>query len=116
MSTQTETQVVNIHQKVPYDVYIGRKWDTKMHYGNPFTHMSSNMPGIVKVESREDAVRCFGDWLLGIAFQDVDPERRQWIISNLPGLRGKVLGCFCHPKACHGHVYKQILDAKYEGQ
>ncbi|MBV8614194.1 MAG: DUF4326 domain-containing protein [Acetobacteraceae bacterium] len=26
------------------------------------------------------------------------------LLSRLPTLRGKVLGCWCHPEQCHGHV------------
>lgn len=70
-----------------YDVYIGRpgKW------GNPFT--------INEVHPREQAIAQFARW----ARDSLDP-RAIWIRENVAKLRGKVLGCWCAPKACHGDV------------
>jgi hypothetical protein len=30
--------------------------------------------------------------------------------ARMPALRGKVLGCWCHPHECHGHVIAEIVD------
>lgn len=32
------------------------------------------------------------------------------LMSELPELRGKELGCWCHPKPCHGHILLKLLD------
>ncbi len=65
-----------------YDVYIGRssKW------GNPFI--------IGKDGSREEVIQKYDVWL------DTQPE----LLAALSELKNKVLGCWCHPKACHGDV------------
>lgn len=33
---------------------------------------------------------------------------------DLSLLRGKTLGCWCHPEACHGHVLKRLVDEKFQ--
>jgi hypothetical protein len=77
-----------VHCKQKHDVYIGRpsKW------GNPFSHK----PSMAKymVATREEAIEKYRIWIQS------QPE----LLSALPELRGKVLGCWCKPKACHGDV------------
>ena len=29
---------------------------------------------------------------------------------RLPVLRGKVLGCWCHPEPCHGHLIAEVVN------
>ena len=79
------TTVVNSSN--PYDIYIGRpsKW------GNPF------VPG-------RDGTRA-----------EVLDKYRGHVLSNpdlmeaLPELEGKILGCWCVPKPCHGDVLIELL-------
>lgn len=43
-------------------------------------------------------------------------QYRQYILSNkelmqeVPGLKGKVLGCWCQPEGCHGDVLAELAD------
>jgi hypothetical protein len=83
--------------KQPYDVYIGRRnpriKDSDFLWGNPFK--------IDETCGRLDAVRKYKDWLLcqpGL----VAKAKRE--------LRGKVLGCWCAPLACHGDVLVQVAN------
>lgn len=73
-----------------YDVYIGRpsKW------GNPFV--------LGKDGPRSEVIRKYEDWLLA------QPE----LIAALPELRGKILGCWCSPAACHGEVLARLAHAR----
>lgn len=106
----TLTQVVNL-RKSAYDVYIGRDpLDQKSakHFGNPFSYRDSNIAS-VKVQSHGEAIRAFYEWLEGMSHSEVEPARRQWILNNIERLRGRRLGCFCHPKLCHGDVYRVML-------
>jgi hypothetical protein len=79
-------------KRLPCDVYIGRpgKW------GNPFPLM----PG----ESRDAAIEKYRAWL-------VAPEQEALRASARVELRGKVLGCWCAPKRCHGDVLAEIAES-----
>lgn len=79
------TKVVDC-RKERYDVYIGRP----SIFGNPFTH-GTRMEMITKYEN------------YFLTRVDIDPDFRQEILS----LRGKILGCYCSPKPCHGQI---IID------
>lgn len=53
-----------------------------MHFGNPFSH--KNYEGVKKVmPTVKDAVTAFEEWLRGTKYQDIEPERRQWILDRI---------------------------------
>lgn len=83
--------VVNVKRGAACDVYIGRgsKW------GNPFTHLGSEM-------TRADAIESYEAWL------KEQPE----LMAALPELAGKVLGCYCKPLACHGDVLVRLANVE----
>lgn len=89
------TRVVHF-KKEKYDVYIGRpsKW------GNPYSHKEGTLAEF-KVNSREEAVRKFEEYLIS----------NEDLMKDLPSLKGKVLGCWCKPKACHGDILVKYIDA-----
>lgn len=93
-----EPKVVHF-KKEKYDVYIGRgsKW------GNPFTHITDK-PTTAKfiVASREEAIQKYKEWLL--------EGEGKWLLEHLHELKGKTLGCWCHPKACHGDVLLELAN------
>jgi hypothetical protein len=92
-------KVVNINSGEHYDIYIGRgtKW------GNPFTHREGTA-GIVKVSSREEAIECYKNYIEStpLLLQAAKDE-----------LKGKNLGCHCHPKPCHGDVLLKIANEEF---
>jgi hypothetical protein len=51
--------------------------------------------------------------LRGTAHQEVEPDRRSWILTHMHMLRGRDLVCYCDPEPCHGHVYAKILTELY---
>ena len=75
-------------KKQKYDVYIGRpsKW------GNPFC--------IGRDGTREDVINAYRNYLLS----------NLSLIDDIESLRGKILGCWCKPQACHGDVIEEILN------
>jgi len=75
-------------KKARYDVYIGRP----SIWGNPFE--------IDKDGTRGEVIDKYRDWLLG------QPE----LLAQLASLRGKTLGCWCAPLACHGHVLEELAN------
>lgn len=82
-------------KKEKYDVYIGRpsKW------GNPFSHKDDTKAKF-KTATREEAVASFRTYLL------TNPD----LLAALPELRGKTLGCWCSPQACHGDVLLELAN------
>lgn len=83
-------------KKEPYDLYIGRpsKW------GNPFTHIKDKKTKAeFIVDSRDEAIAKYREW---ISTQPV-------LLKSLHELKGKVLGCWCKPQACHGDVLNELV-------
>ena len=96
------TTVVNIHRQESYDVYIGNPGKGNDGYwGNPFAlWMYSG-----KVD-RNECLRMYR-WYFNFRVK-TDPQFRK----RLEGLRGKRLGCFCSPAACHGDIIVEYLEGK----
>ncbi len=87
-----------VHCKVePFDVYIGRpsKW------GNPFTHLQKATLAQWHRSTREEAVEAYRQYLLD------NPELLAAVRTEL---KGKVLGCWCAPRACHGDILAKIAN------
>lgn len=92
-------EVINIKDDEAYDVYIGRP----SKYGNPFSHKEKTTAKY-KVSSRAEAVEKYREWIL--------EGEGMYLLNNIEELRGKVLGCWCKPKKCHGDVLIEILKNK----
>ena len=82
-----KTKVVHC-KKDKYDVYIGRptKW------GNPFT--------IGKDGTREQVIEKYKEWV----------QHQSDLMNSLGELKGKVLGCWCKPKKCHGDILVELSE------
>lgn len=82
-----ETRVVHCKRE-PYDIYIGRpsKW------GNPFM--------IGKDGTREEVIEKYREYVL----------KNDKLMGSLHELKGKVLGCWCAPKSCHGDALKELVE------
>ncbi len=76
-------------KKESYDVYIGRpgKW------GNPFE--------INKDGTRKQVIIKYKNWIL------TQPK----LLADLHELKGKKLGCWCSPQACHGDVLLELANS-----
>jgi hypothetical protein len=94
-------KVVHFRKK-PYDVYIGRpsKW------GNPFSHIPAGTKAQFVVATRDEAIKEYEKWIM------TQPQ----LLAALPELEGKVLGCWCKPKACHGDVLVKLLNKLKENE
>lgn len=77
-------------KKEKYDVYIGR--GNGSIWGNPYQ--------IGKDGTREEVIQKYMDYLL----------TRPDLISRIGELKGKVLGCWCSPLACHGDVLAHLAN------
>lgn len=82
-----KTKVVHC-KKEPYDIYCGRpsKW------GNPFE--------VGKDGTREEVIEKYRDWIMN----------NDYLLYDIMELDGKVLGCWCKPKACHCDVLVEIIE------
>lgn len=91
----SEPRVVHVN-RAPFDVYIGRAVSSKnlpaSKWGNPF-RVTAEMP-------REQAIEQYRAYLL----------RNSELMAALPELRGKVLACWCSPRACHGDVLLELAN------
>jgi hypothetical protein len=81
------TKVVHCKRE-SFDVYIGRpsKW------GNPFQ--------IGRDGTREEVIAKYRAWIV----------QQPALMAALPELEGKVLACWCAPKACHGDVLAELAN------
>ena len=53
-----------------------------MHFGNPFSH--TNYSGVKKVVgSVKEASEAYEQWLRGEKYQEIEPERRKWILDQI---------------------------------
>jgi hypothetical protein len=94
----SKTTVANLRRE-PYDVYIGRAGHGQDGYfGNPIRLGRKN--------TREDVLHQYAKWFAERVRTDADFRRR------VLALRGKRLGCFCKPLACHGDVIAVWVDAQ----
>lgn len=82
------TVVVNLRHE-PYDVYIGRG----SIWGNPY-HIGRD-------GSREEVIEKYKEYL---------HKQRPELLGMVFELRGKRLGCYCKPQACHGDYLAELAD------
>jgi len=85
-------------KKEKHDVYIGRpsKW------GNPFSHLEDNTQAKFKTKDRKEAINSYREWIT-----EGDGKH---LLDDLFELEGKVLGCWCKPKSCHGDVLLDLIE------
>ena len=82
------TEVVH-YAKEPFQIFIGRpsKWGNTFHIGKDGT--------------RTEVIEKYEEWI------KTQPELLSLVKSEIAG---KVLGCYCSPKACHGDVLVKLAD------
>jgi len=80
-------KVVNINES-DYDVYIGRP----SKYGNPFI--------IGKDGNRLEVIRKYDKYI----------RNNKKLLEDLSELEGKILGCYCKPRKCHGDVLVKLIQ------
>lgn len=84
--------VINKYKTFGKYTYIGRG----SRYGNPFT---------VEKHGRDECIQMHREMIFEYLKNKPDS-----INELITGLHGKVLGCFCKPKPCHGDTYVEILS------
>ena len=100
------TTVVNI-TKEKCDVYIGRwgKYPGVRHLNNTPIGQKGWLgnPYAVEIYGRTECIR-----LYQLDFMDrlSEPDFLEAVLA----IRGKKLGCYCSPLACHGNIIANFLD------
>ena len=51
--------------------------------------------------TREQVLLMYKEYLL----------KNEQLLNDLPELKGKTLGCWCNPEACHGDVLIELVEA-----
>lgn len=91
------TKIVHC-KKEEYDIYVGRP----SIWGNPFTHIKDRATKAkFIVSSREESIEKYREWIL----------KQPHLLSQLHLLKGKILGCWCKPKSCHGDVLIELIES-----
>lgn len=81
--------VVNIKRDFSAEVFIGRE----SQWGNPFE--------IGKDGNRKQVIKKYEKWLV---------KTQPQLLKQVHELKGKVLGCYCAPKYCHGEVLVRLSN------
>ena len=90
----------------PNHVYIGRPNrnvdPNQCKWGNPFT---------VEDYGRDGCIELAREWIV-TGINPITGEERIGgpLLNDIEELRGKNLGCWCKPLACHGDVLVELLN------
>jgi len=81
-----------------FHIYIGRP----SIWGNPFSHLPADRHiAEFQCETREESIAKYEEWL---------KTRPDLIEKAKAELKGKILGCWCKPYACHGDILARIAN------
>lgn len=100
-----KTKIVHC-KKEKYDVYIGRGKcpisGKESKWSNPYTFDpdSSTKPEYA-CSTRKEAVEKYMRWFF---------KQNNLVEKARKELKGKVLGCWCNPRFCHGHFLAQLVE------
>lgn len=94
----SETIVVNVKYE-DCDVYIGR-WNPRFRIESPFANPYHVGPDGTRAEVIAKYEEMMREKL------SKDPE----LLAKLLAMKGKRLGCWCAPKACHGDVLVEFIE------
>jgi len=77
-------------KRAKYDVYIGRPsvWGNKFNIGPD--------------GDRDEVIRKYREWIM---------TRPVLVERCKRELKGKILGCWCAPRACHGDILAEIANS-----
>ena len=98
----TVATVTHVHKV--YDVYIGRR--TRNGLKESIWHNQFRLADRHNASDRAAVIARYRDWLL-FSLEPRAIECR----SKLQELRGKRLGCWCHPLPCHGDVLVEFVNS-----
>tara|TARA_R110002074_G_scaffold32309_4_gene90215 strand:- start:1913 stop:2242 length:330 start_codon:yes stop_codon:yes gene_type:complete len=71
--------------------------------GNPYSHKEGTLAKY-HCETRQESIEKYKEYILNT------PE----LLNRIPELQGKILGCWCKPKACHGDFLAELANKKVD--
>lgn len=98
---EQRTTVVNIRFNQPYDIYVGRR-NQRLHLSQ---HVFANPFKLGEDGDRDEVLQKYEEWLKNWYRQDF-----VYLDGELDRLRGKRLGCYCQPLACHADLLAMLAD------
>lgn len=108
MTTGNRTRVVNLRRE-DYDVYIGRPGNGfDGYFGNPIKTGYLCKLCDQYHERASSTIHCYTNAFYQRIYEDSE------FVARVLALRGKRLGCFCAPNACHGDVIAKFLNEEIE--
>lgn len=93
-----KTTLVNRHNTRRFETSIGRD----SIFGNP--HRIGYCSICKRVHDRVDCLKAYRIYFYKRLLTDEDFR------VKINGLKGKVLGCWCVPDLCHGHIIIEYLE------
>lgn len=90
--------------KDPKHVYIGRDMT---HYVPGAVGSKWGNPFIAKKLGRDECCKMYRDYILS---DSRIQKNGKTLLQSLDELKGKTLGCWCHPERCHGHVLVELIN------
>ncbi len=101
----------------PNNVYIGRAgvvFVTNEETGNKerfpkFSSVFANPFKVGKDGTREEVIALYRDY----TEEKLEKATEQELIE-LISMKGKNLGCWCHPEPCHGDVLLELIEKYYK--
>ena len=95
--SQPETKIVNILHTAEYEVYIGRVgFGMSGEFGNPYK--------LWKDGDRDEILQKYQAYF----YKRINNDPK--FLERVHSLKGKILGCFCSPRKCHGDVLVEYLN------
>ena len=88
--------IVNVKKGEDYDVYIGRGSFGSTKWGNPY-----------KVNVHYPRKKCIEMYEVTLITRIL--MTKEVTYEDLLSLSGKILGCFCRPKICHGDIIAKYV-------
>jgi len=89
-------KLANIKKKEKFDLYIGR---ANTYLGLPGSKWANPFP-LKREAERERVLQQYRDYIL----------TRPDLLADLHELDGKILGCYCFPKKCHGSILIELRE------
>ncbi len=85
--------------------YVGRP----MPLGNPYTHMASDVFGVVKVDSRDEACEAYEHFFYEREHDAAFNKQLDYLVAEYKVIGSLTLICWCAPARCHAETIRDEI-------